>query len=119
MVNISASGIAPAFSTASEKKFLSQLLETQFDNNTPNRQVEQTRIGILSMNLGPQRGEPGAIEKLIASKWHMIALQEAVEFLQHEYLTNHFYISHFAWLRCLVQQEHLQPRKTCQLSLHA
>ena len=62
---------------------------------------EQTRISILSWNPGPRRGMPGATEVHIAGKWHIIALQEAVEYLQHEYLMNHFYITHFAG--CAVQ----------------
>ena len=89
IVNKSARGIAPAFRKASEKK-------SMLDNSKPNRQLEQTRISILSWNPGPRRGTPGAIEKHIAGKWHIIAPEEAVEYLQHEYLTTHFYISHFA-----------------------
>ena len=117
MVNISATGTAPAFRKASEKKSLSQLLEYQFNNNRPNRQLEHTRISILSWNLGPQRGTPGAIEKLIAGKLHTISLQEAVEYLQHEYLTKHFYISHFAGCGFLFKKDtfnsDLRVRSVC------
>ena len=35
----------------------------------------------------------GAIEEHIAGKWHIIALQEAIEYLQHECLMNHFFIT--------------------------
>ena len=66
------------------------------DNSKQNRQLEQTRISILSWNPGPRRGTPGAVEKHIAGKWHIIAPEEAVEYLQHEYLTTHFYIFHLA-----------------------
>ena len=41
------------------------------------------------------RGREGAIEEHITGKWHVIALQEAIEHLQHECLTNHFYITMF------------------------
>ena len=47
-------------------------------------------------NLGPRRGREGVIEEHIAGKWHVIALQEAIEYLQHECRTNHFYNTHFA-----------------------
>ena len=72
----------------------------RFDTSVSNRLLEQTRISIPSWNPGPRRGKPGAIEEHIAGKWHIIALQEAIEYLQHECLMNHFYITHFA--RCAV-----------------
>ena len=36
--------------------------------------------------------EAGAIEEHIAVNWHVIALNEAIEYLQHECLTNHFHV---------------------------
>ena len=70
--------------------------EYRFDNNVPNRLLEQTRLSILSWNPGPRRGREGASAEHIAGKWHVIALQEAIEYLQHESITNHFYITRFA-----------------------
>ena len=35
--------------------------------------------------------EEGAIEKQIARKWHIITLQEAIEYVDHELLTNRFH----------------------------
>ena len=58
--------------------------EDRFNNNVPNRLLEQTRLSILNWNPGPRRGKEGAIEKHIAEKWHIIALQEAIEYLQRE-----------------------------------
>ena len=49
-----------------------------------------------SANPGPWRGKEGAIEKHIAVKWHVIALHEAIEYLQHDCLTSHFYVTHYA-----------------------
>ena len=37
-----------------------------------------------------------AIEEHIAGEWHNVALQETIEFLQHECLMNHLYFCHFA-----------------------
>ena len=67
--------------------------ENRFDKSVPSRLLEQRRLSILSWNPGPRRGREGAIEEHIAGKWHVIALQEAIEYLQHECLTNHFYIT--------------------------
>ena len=36
------------------------------------------------------------LRNTIAGKWNVIAPQEAVEYLQHNYLTTHFFVSHFA-----------------------
>ena len=63
------------------------------------------RVSILSWNPGPRRGKPGAIEKHTAGKWHFIALQEAIEYLQHECLMNHFYITHFAGCAVLLNKD--------------
>ena len=89
----------PIFRKAYERKILSLQLNPRFNTNVPNRLLEQTRISILSWNPGLRRGKPGAIEEHIAGKWHIIAyiaLREAVEYLQHECLMNHFYITHSA-----------------------
>ena len=61
----------------------------------PNRTAEQRRISTCSWNQGPRRQKGGAIEKHIAEKWHIIDLQEAIEYLEHEYLTSHFYMNQY------------------------
>ena len=33
--------------------------------------------------------------KQIAGKWHVVTLQEAIEFVDHELLTNRFHVTHF------------------------
>ena len=62
--------------------------EYRFDNSVPNRLFEQTRLSILSWNPGLRRCREGAIEEHSAVNWHVIALQEAIEYLQHECFTN-------------------------------
>ena len=59
----------------------------------------------LSWNLGPRRGKEGAIDKHIAGKRHIIALQEAIEYLEHDYLTSHFYVTHFAGCAVLFNKD--------------
>ena len=57
------------------------------------------------MESGPRRGKEGAIENHIAVKWHIIALQEASEHLEHDYLTSYFYVTHFAGCAVLLNKD--------------
>ena len=43
--------------------------EYRFNNDVPNRLLEETRLSILNWNPGLRRGKEGAIEKHIAVKW--------------------------------------------------
>ena len=81
---------------AAETKTPSSQNEYSFDHSEPQRKREQTRLGMYSWNPAPRRGSPGAIEDLIAGKWNIIALQEAIGYLQHGRLTSHFFVIHFA-----------------------
>ena len=65
------------------------------------------RLSILSWNPGPRRGKDGAMERHIAVKWHIIALQEAIEYIQHEYIDESFSCNSLCWLCCLVEQGQL------------
>ena len=57
-----------------------------FDNNLPNRLLEQTSwAGILDLRWG----RAVTIEEHIAGKWHVMTLQEAIWYFQHECLSNH------------------------------
>ena len=93
---VTARNAKPVYRGAHDRNLHSLKIEYRFDNNVPNRLREQTRLSILSWNQGVRRGREGAIEEHIAGKWHVIALQEAIEYLQHMSLTNHFDITHFA-----------------------
>ena len=99
-------GAVPAFRKAYERRNPSHLPKYRFDTSVPNRLLEQTRISILSWNPGPRRGNPGAIEKHIAGTWHTISsAMQAIEYLQHECLMNHFYITHFACCAVLFNKD--------------
>ena len=50
---------------------------------------------VYNWNPGPRRGKEGAIEKRIAETWHIIALQEAIEYVDHELFVNRFHVTHF------------------------
>ena len=60
----------------------------------PNRSTEQTRLSVKSWNPGPRRGKEGVIERHIAGKWHIITLQEANEYLDHDFWANRFHVNH-------------------------
>ena len=60
----------------------------------PNRSSVQKLLSICDWNPGPRRGRVGAIEKQISGKWHIITLQEAIEYVDHELLTNRFHVTH-------------------------
>ena len=83
--------------------------EYKLDASKPNRLLAQTRICILTWNLGPRRGTTGAIERHFARKWHVIPLKEAIEYLQHETLANRFHISHFAGCAVLFNKDTFYP----------
>ena len=71
----------------------------------PNRSAEQTRLSVYNWNPGPQRGKAGAIESHIAVKWHIITLQEAIEHLEHDFLTNRFHVTHYGWFVILFNKD--------------
>ena len=54
----------------------------------------QKRLSIYNWNPGPRRGKEDAFEKQIAGKWHVITLQEASEYVDHDILTNRFHVTH-------------------------
>ena len=57
--------------------------------------IRRKRLSIYHWNAGSRRGRDGAIEKQIAGKWHIITLQEAIEYVDHELLTNRFHVTHY------------------------
>ena len=61
----------PVFRSAHDRRHPSPKPENRFDNNVPNRLLEQTRLSTLSSNPGPRRGREGAVEEHMAGKWHV------------------------------------------------
>ena len=97
----------PVFLVAQDRASSSPNLEYRFNSDVPNRLREQRRLSLLSWNPGPQRGKESAIEKHTAEKWHIIALQEALDHLEHEILVESLSCDSSWWLlRHLVQQGH-------------
>ena len=53
------------------------------------------RLSVNNWNPGSLRGKKGEIEKQIAGKWHIITLQESIEYVDHELLANRFHVTHY------------------------
>ena len=98
---VDAKGANPAFREAKVRKHFPSKEEYRFDADVANRLLQQKRLNIYNWNPGPRRGKEGAIEKHIAGKWHIITLQASIEHLDHEYLTNRFYVTHYGG--CAIQ----------------
>ena len=93
--------------------------EYRFDADVPNCLTEQNRLSIFNWNPGPRRGKEGAIEKHMAGKWHIITLQEAIEYLDSEYLTNRFYVNHYGGCAILFNKDTFhQDIKVTSFYLH-
>ena len=69
----------------------------------------QRRLSIYNWNPGPRRGKEDAFEKQIAGKWHIITLQEASEYVEHEILHERFLVTHFAGCAILFNKDTFYP----------
>ena len=101
---VDSKGIYPAHSEAPARKHSPSSSGYHFNFNTPNRSTEQTRISYYNWNSGPRRGKAGAIKSHIAVKWHIITLQEAIEYLEHDFLMNR-YVTHYGGCAILFNKD--------------
>ena len=92
------------FREAEARKHSPSSQEYHFNRDMPNRSTEQARLSVYNWNTGPRREKEGAIESHIAVKWHIITLQEAIEYLDHDFLTNRFH-GDSVWRMCGLVQE--------------
>ena len=112
-------GVNAAFRDAPARKHSASGQEYHFNNDMPNRLTEQKRLSVYNWNPGPQRGKEGAIEKHIAVKWHIITLQEAIEYLDQEFLTNRFHVTQYGGCAILLNKDTFFPDiKVTSLYLH-
>ena len=56
----------------------------------------QKRLSIYNWNPWSRRGKEDAIEKEMAGKWHIITLQEASQYVEHDILRERFHVTHYA-----------------------
>ena len=116
---VDAKGANPAFREAPVRKHSRSKEEYRFDNNVPNRSPVQKRLSIYNWNPGPRRGKEGAIEKHIAGKRHVITLQEAIVYLDSEYLTNLLYVTQYGGCAILFNKDTFhQDTKVTSVYLH-
>ena len=64
------------------------------------------------------------MEKHIAVKWHIITLQEATEYPEHEFLTNRFHVTHYGGCTILFSKDtffsvNSTPKNTARTELHS
>ena len=94
---------------ASERRHDTSSQAYRFDKNVPNRSLVQERRSIYNWNPGPRRGKEDAFEKQIAGKWHVITLQEASEYVDHDILTNLFHVTHHGGCAILYNKDTIYP----------
>ena len=58
-----------------------------------------------------------AFEKQIAGWWHVVSLQEASEYDDHDILTVRFHVTHYTSCAILFNKGHLSPQRQCQVHL--
>ena len=83
--------------------------ENFFDSSVRNRSSVQKMLSLYNWNPGPRRGKEGAVEKHIAGKWHVITLQEAIEYADHELLTYRFHVTHHGGCAVLFNKDTFFP----------
>ena len=75
----------------------------------PNRSLVQKRRSIYNWKPGPRRGKEDAFEKQIAGTCHVITLQEASEYVDHDILTNRFHVTHYGGCAILYNKDTFYP----------
>ena len=61
-------------------------------NNVSNRLTERRRLRICNWNPGSRRG---SYRRTYCGEWHIITLQEGIEYFEEEFLANRFHVTHF------------------------
>ena len=69
----------------------------------------QRRLSIYNWNPGPRRGREDAFEKQISVKWHIVTLQEASDYVDHEILQERFHVTHYADCAILFNKDTFYP----------
>ena len=69
----------------------------------------QKRLSIFIWNPGPRRGREDAFEKQIAGKWHIVTLQEASDYFDHDILQERFHVTHCAGCAILFNEDTFYP----------
>ena len=93
------------FREASEMRHDTPSQTNRFNKSISNRSPVQKRLSIFNWNPGPRRGKEDAFEKQIAGRWHVITLQEASEYVDHDILTGRFHVTHYGGCAILFNKD--------------
>ena len=80
-----------------------------FSKRFATRSIVQRRLSIYIWNPGLRRVKEDAFEQQIAGKWHVITLQEASDYVDHELLTDRFHVTHYAGCAILFTKDTFYP----------
>ena len=69
----------------------------------------QRKLSIYNWNPGPRRGREDAFEKQIARKWHIVTLQEASDYVDHDIFQERFHVTHYAGCAILFNKNTSYP----------
>ena len=97
------------FREASEGRPATSSLTSRANKHFSTRSPVQKRLSIYKWNPGPRRGKEDAFEKQIAGRWHVITLQEAAEFVDHDLFTGRFHVTHGAGCAILFNKDTFYP----------
>ena len=81
------------FREASERKPATSSQTQSANKHFSTQSLVQRRLSIYNWNPGLRRGEEDAFEKQIAGRWHIITLQEASDYVDHDILTYRFHVT--------------------------
>ena len=112
-----ATGANPAFREAPLMEHSSKE-EYRFDADVPNRLTERKRLSIKNWYPGPRRGKK-THRKTYGGEVAYHHLQEAIEYLDREYFTNRFYVTHHGGCAILFNKDTFhQDIKVTSVYLH-
>ena len=97
------------FREASERRHDTSSQAYRFNKKLPIRSPVQKRLSIYNWNPGPGRGKEDVFEKQIAGRWHVITLQEASEYVDHDILTYRFHVTHYGGCAILFNKDAFHP----------
>ena len=97
------------FREASERRPATSSQTNRANKHFSTRSRVQKRLSIYNWNFGPRRGKEDAFEKQIAGTWHVITLQEASEYVDHDILTGRFHVTHYGGCAILFNKDTFYP----------
>ena len=66
-------------------------------------------MGHARWNPGPRRRRKDAFEKQMAGKWHVVTLQEASDYVDHDFLQERFHVTDYAGCAILFKKDTFYP----------